>query len=336
LADRPPGGGESGQPAASVIVLNYNGRRFLDSCLEALAAQRLRGGCEVLLVDNGSQDGSVEHVRDRHAWVRILEIGRNAGFSRANNLAMREARGRHLVLLNNDTRVRPGWLQALVESADANPRAGAITSKLVFADRPGVIQNAGVLLLDDGGGGDRGTGEQDRGQYDERVEVFGFCGAAALLRRETLEDAGGLDETFFSYYEDTDLSWRMRLRGWTVLYEPRAVVEHVHSGTSEERSAFFTFHADRNRLFTLLKNASPRFLARSLRAVLGRVASPHNSGAGAGGRSEPLLARVAASFCLHLPEMLVKRTFIRARRKVSDQDLESWLYPRAEWDARFA
>jgi GT2 family glycosyltransferase len=327
---------EGDRPAASVIVLNYNGKRFLDACLDALAAQRLPGGCEVLLVDNGSQDGSVEHVRDRHGWVRVLEIGRNAGFSTANNIAMREARGRHLVLLNNDTRVRPGWLQALVSAAEASPRAGAVTSKLVFADRPGVIQNAGVLLLDDGGGGDRGTGEPDRGQYDERAEVFGFCGAAALLRREMLGDVGSLDETFFSYYEDTDLSWRMRLRGWTVLYEPRAVVEHVHSATSEERSFFFTFHADRNRLFMLLKNASPRFLARSLRAVLGRVASPHESPAGAGGRAGRPFGRVAGSFLLHLPEMLVKRAFIRARRKVSDRDLESWLYPRAEWDARFA
>jgi hypothetical protein len=113
-------------------------------------------------------------------------------------------------------------------------------------------------------------------------------------------------------------------------------VEHVHSATSEERSFFFTFHADRNRLFMLLKNASPRFLARSLRAVLGRVASPHESQAGAGGRAGRPFGRVVGSFLLHLPEMLVKRAFIRARRKVSDRELESWLYPRAEWDARFA
>src|SRR6202022_2016320 len=139
----------------------------------------------------------------------------------------------------------------LGSAADANPRAGAVTSKLVFADRPQVIQSAGTLLLDDGGGGDRGAGGQDRGPYDDGGEVFGFCGPAALLRREALDDVGGLDETFFAYYEDTDLSWRMRLRGWNVLYEPGAVVEHVHSATSGERSFFFTFHADRNSLFML-------------------------------------------------------------------------------------
>jgi GT2 family glycosyltransferase len=318
-----------------VIILNHNGRRFLDSCLPAVAGQEVAGGCEVLLVDNGSDDGSLDHVRKAYRWVRILELGRNTGFSTANNTAMREARGRHLVLLNNDTRVREGWLAALVSVADANPRAGAVTSKLVFADRPGVIQNAGVLLLDDGGGGDRGAGEQDRGQYDEPGPVFGFCGAAALLRREMLADVGCLDETFFAYYEDTDLSWRMRLRGWSVLYEPGAVVEHVHSATSGERSFFFAFHADRNRLFMLLKNASPGFLVRSLRSVFFRVVTPPPSTTAIEARGRHPHGRVAASFCLHLPEMLVKRMFIRARRKVSDKEVEGWLYPRAEWDARF-
>jgi GT2 family glycosyltransferase len=335
LADRLSKGGEADRPAASVIILNHNGLRFLDSCLEAVAAQQVPGGCEVLLVDNGSHDGSIDHVRKAYGWVRILVLGRNTGFSRANNLAMGKARGRHVVLLNNDTRVRDGWLAALVTAADANPRAGAVTSKLVYADRPEVIQNAGVLLLDDGGGGDRGAGEQDRGQYDEPGPVFGFCGAAALLRREMLDDVGCLDETFFAYYEDTDLSWRMRLRGWNVLYEPGAVVEHVHSATSGERSFFFTFHADRNRLFMLFKNASPGFLMRSLRSVLSRVATPQGSKTSVETRYRHPHGRVAASFCLHLPEMLMKRMFIRARRKVTDKEVEGWLYPRAEWDARF-
>jgi GT2 family glycosyltransferase len=317
------------------MVLNHNGRHFLDTCLEALAAQRAPGGFEVLLVDNGSDDGSLEHVRRLHGWVRAVAFGKNLGFSRANNLAIREARGRYVVLLNNDTRVLEGWLAALVAAADTCPRAGAVTSKILFADRPDVIQNAGLLLLDDGGGGDRGSGERDLGQYDEPGEVFGFCGAAALLRREMLDDVGPLDETFFAYYEDTDLSWRMRLRGWSVLYEPRARVEHVHSATNEERSFFFTFHADRNRLFTLLKNGSPRFMARSLHAVIPRAANRHPSEPALQSRVHHPLLRVAASFCRHLPEMVLKRAYIRTRRRVSDQDVEAWLYPRAEWDARF-
>src|SRR5262249_51352308 len=146
---------------------------------------------------------------------------------------------------------------------EADRSVGAVTSKLVFMDRPGVIQNAGSLVLSDGSGGDRGTGEEDRGQYDRREEVFAACGAAVLLTRPMLDDVGALDPAFFAYYEDTDLSWRMRLRGWKIVYEPEAVVEHTHSGTSIEWSPFFTFHADRNRLFMILKNAPPTFALRS-------------------------------------------------------------------------
>ncbi len=326
------------QLAASVIVLNYNGERYLNGCLEALASQKIDGGFEVLLADNGSADGSVKRVRLNHPWVRIVEIGRNRGFSGGNNLAFRAAQGRYLVMLNNDTRVRPGWLAALVAAADSAERVGAVTSKLVFADRPDVIQNAGLLLLSDGGGADRGAGEADVGQYDRREEVFGFCGAAALLRREMLKDVGGFDETFFTYYEDTDLSWRMRLRQWCVLYEPAAVVEHVHSATTNmEGSMFFFFHADRNRLFLLVKNASPRLALRCLKALRTRVADQRSDAPAAAELivTRPL-RRVALSFCRHLPEMLLKRLVIRRRSRVADQEIERWLYPRSEWDARSA
>jgi GT2 family glycosyltransferase len=325
------------RPAASVVVLNYNGERYLNGCLAALARQEVDGGFEVLLADNGSTDGSIERVRRDHQWVRVVEIGRNRGFSGGNNVAFRAAAGRHMVVLNNDTMVQPGWLAALVAAADSDERVGAVTSKLVFADRPDVIQNAGLLLLSDGGGADRGSGERDVGQYGRREEVFGFCGGAALLRRDMLKDVGGFDETFFAYYEDADLSWRMRLRGWSVLYEPAAVVQHVHSATNVDGSSFFLFHADRNRLFLLVKNASPRLALRCLKALRNTVAD-HRSASTAAAElivSRPL-RRVALSLCLHLPEMMWKRLAIRRRSRVADQEIERWLYPRSEWDARFA
>ena len=142
---------------------------------------------------------------------------------------------------------------------------GAITGaeSILFLDPPDTIQNAGSLLLSDGSGADRGFREPDRGQYDKPEEVFGACGASVLYRREMLEDVGSFDETFFMYYEDTDLNWRMRLRGWKVMYEPSAVVDHVHAGSSREWSPFFIFCVDRNRLFMLLKNASARTAVRS-------------------------------------------------------------------------
>jgi len=337
-----------GRARASVVVLNHNGRRYLDACLEALEAQQLAGGFEVVVVDNGSDDGSVEHLRQRWPQVRLIEAGRNLGFAAGNNLGIRQARGEYVVLLNNDTRVRPGWLEALVEAAERDPKVGAVTSKLVFMDRPGVIQNAGSLLLSDGSGGDRGTGEDDRGQYDREEEVFAACGGAALLRRSMLEDVGLLDETFFCYYEDTDLSWRMRLRGWRITYQPAAVVEHVHAATSGEWSPFFTFHADRNRLFMIVKNAPWPFVARSFlgfawlavgfaaRAAVRRLAGRRGTGERPGPSRIRIHASVLGSLLRHLPDLLGKRRRIRRHRRVSDREVLSWLYPRERWNSKLA
>jgi N-acetylglucosaminyl-diphospho-decaprenol L-rhamnosyltransferase len=331
------------------VVVNHNGRRYLDDCLAALLDQRLDGGFEVILVDNGSADGSAAYVRGRWPKVRVVEAGANRGFAGGNNLGIEQANGHHLVLINNDTRARAGWLAALVAAAESDPRAGAVTPKLVYMDRPHVIQNAGSLLLSDGSGADRGAGEEDRGQLDQPEEVFGLCGCGALLRREMLADVGTFDEDFFAYYEDTDLSWRMRLRGWRVLYEPAAVVEHVHSGTSVEWSPFFTFHVDRNRLFMILKNAPSAFVARSFarfavqsaragaRALLRRGRRRPAAGGGTGGVSRSRIhLQVAASLLKHLAPMLARRRRIRRGRAVADAEIARWQYPREKWDNRAA
>lgn len=332
-----------------MVILNYNGRRYLDACLDALMAQELDGGFEVVVVDNASEDSSVEHLHERWPQVLVVQAGRNLGFAGGNNLGLRHTRGEHVVLLNNDTRVRPGWLRALVAVAEADPAMGAVTSKLVFMDRPGVIQNAGGLVLTDGSGGDRGTGEDDRHQFDAREEVFAACGCAVLLTRRMLEDVGTFDDTFFVYYEDTDLSWRMRLRGWQIVYEPAAVVEHVHSGTSQEWSPFFIFHVDRNRLFMIIKNAPAGFVLRSVarfgflsagfaaKAAARRLGLGRGTGAVAPGLSRAgIQLRVVLSLVRHMPEMLSKRRAIRRGRRASDAEIIRWFYPRELWDARFA
>jgi GT2 family glycosyltransferase len=344
---------ELARPSASVIVLNLNGKRYLNGCIESLLSQQLSGGKEIIVVDNGSSDGSVEHVRTQWPQVCVVEADRNLGFAEGNNLGIAQARGHHIVLLNNDTRARPGWLAALVSAADADDSIGAVTSKLVYMRQPDIIQNAGSLLLSDGSAGDRGSDEVDVGQYDSREEVFAACGCAMLVKRAALTDAGLFDPTFFCYYEDTDLSWRMRLRGWRILYEPAASVEHLHSGTSVEWSPFFTFHVDRNRLFMILKNAPAAFVLRSflgfawlsVRAVARTVARRRRSIAGASTHGAPrpsagsralIHARVLCSLIVRTPEMLRKRAGIRGRRRVSDNEIMRWQYPRQLWDERSA
>ncbi|MBO0727934.1 MAG: glycosyltransferase family 2 protein [Acidimicrobiaceae bacterium] len=335
-------------PEATVIVINWNGLRYLDTCFKSLLNQEVEGGFEAILLDNSSADGSASHVRERWPAVRVVESGGNLGFAAGNNLGMRSARGRHIVLLNADTAVQPGWLRALIEAVETSPRIGAVTSKLVFMADPNEVQNAGSLLLSDGSGADRGFHERDHGQFDAREEVFGACGAAVLYRREMLEDVGMFDETFFNYYEDTDLNWRMRLRGWTVLYEPTAVVHHVHAGSSGEWSPFFIFHVDRNRLFMILKNAPPGMVLRTfarfaglaaanaVRGSLSRMIRPPaalervNQGAG----RARIHLKVVASLLRHLPDLLRKRWSIRRRRSVPDSEIARWFYPRDMWLSR--
>jgi len=325
------GGKLSTSPGASVIVVNFNGAGTIQRCIESLRSQDV--AFERVVVDNGSTDGSLEWLRGQPE-VRLVEAPGNLGFAGGCNLGMRAARGKHLVLLNNDAFARPGWLKSLIAAADSELAAGAITSKIVYADRPGIIQSVGTLLLGDGSGGDRGSGEVDRGQYARREEVFGFCGAAALLRRDALADAGQFDERFFMYYEDTDLSWRLRLRGWSVVYEPAAVVDHVHAGSAHEWSPLFTFHVDRNRLFMLVKNARTGLLLRSFASLAWRaVKAPRQTGPN---RPPTDKAAVLRSLMGHLPGLLWTRIQIRSRRRTRDADIERWLVARSQWDARSA
>ncbi len=209
-----------------------------------------------------------------------------------------------------------------------------------------MIQNAGGLLLSDGSAAERGYQQDDHGQFDSTEEVFGICGAGVLLGRPMLDDVGGFDEAFFMYYEDIDLSWRMRLRGWKVLYEPRAVIDHVHSATSQEWSPTFVFHVDRNRLFTVLKNAPAGFVIRSFagfysRAIRnfsrGRVSTTGEVGQATrtpGPRRAGIHLKVALSFLRWFPVMVGRRRRIRRQRTVADAEITRWLLPREQWDAR--
>ena len=318
----------------AVVVLNFNGRPYLEPCFAAMTEQVAPGGRDLVLLDNGSSDGGPESVEALFPEVRVIRLGRNLGYAAAYNRAFAILPHPFLVVVNNDTRARPGWLAALVGAVDADPDVAAVTSKLVYAGRPGVVQSAGTLLLSDGGGGDRGSGEADSGQFEKREEVFAFNGGSALLRRAAIEEVGGFDERFFAYYEDTDLSWRLRLRGWKIIFEPASVIEHVHSATNREGSDFFTFHVDRNRLLMLAKNGSPSFIAGAVRK-LGRHA------AGASGplgprRTARHYGRLLGSLARHLPAELVARVRIRGRMTVGDQEIERWVFPREKWDARSA
>jgi hypothetical protein len=250
-------------PDVSVIIVNYNGRRWLEGCLAAVGAQTDAGGVEVILVDNGSSDGSVDLVRERFAHVRVHVADRNLGFAAGNNAGARLAQGSYLAILNNDTVVQPGWLAALKRPFETDSSIGLSTSRIVYLDDPSIVDSAGDGYLRAGGAFKRFHG-QPAARAGEAADVFGACGAAFMIRRGLFEDLHGFDEDFFMVYEDVDLSFRARARGYRCVYVPDAIVWHAGSGSLGRLSPSAVFYGQRNLEWTYVKNMPWRLLLQSL------------------------------------------------------------------------
>ncbi len=243
----------------SVIIPNYNGRRFLKTCLTALEAQTYpREYLEVILVDDASQDDSVSYVQRMFPHVRVLPLQKNSGLAVACNRGAAVARGEIIALLNNDTEVEPGWVGALVRALEEHPWAGAAASKILLFDRRHILHSAGDMVGLDGIPRNRGVWEEDRGQYDEDRVVFGGCGGAVAYRRVVWDALGGFDEDLFMYLEDVDLAWRMQLRGWGTVFAPEARVYHHLSATGGGPLA--SFYTGRNTIWVIAKNMPSRLL----------------------------------------------------------------------------
>jgi GT2 family glycosyltransferase len=237
----------------SIIIPNYNGLRFLVTCLDALRGQSYeRALTEVILVDDASTDESVPFVEANYPEVRIVRLARNSGLATGCNAGAQAARGELLVMLNNDTEAEPGWLAALVETAVAHPAAGAIASKMLLFDRRDTLHNAGDVMGSDGIPRNRGVWEVDRGQYDAAPAIFGGCGGGVAYRREAWQQAGGFDERLFMYLEDVDLAWRLQLLGWEAVFAPAARLYHHLSATGGGKLA--SYYVGRNTIWVIAKD----------------------------------------------------------------------------------
>lgn len=251
----------------SVVIPNYNGKRYLEGCLSSLSAQTFRD-FEVILADNGSSDGSAEYVAEKFPMVRIVKNGANLGFAAGVNSGIRSARGEFILALNNDTAADEDLLRSLAGAMDSDQGVGMCASKMLFLD--GRINSVGICLSRSGAAWDRGMGEEDEGQYEEPCEVFGPSAGAGLYRREMLDEVGLFDEDFFMYMEDVDLAFRGRLAGWRCLYVPEARVHHVHGGTAGFGSDLSVYYGNRNVLWYPVKDFPRRLLISSLPWILGR------------------------------------------------------------------
>ncbi|MGE5617896.1 MAG: glycosyltransferase family 2 protein [Sphingomonadaceae bacterium] len=238
-------------PFISVIVPNWNGARYLAGCLDSLRSQSYQH-FEVLVVDNGSTDGSDRMVPERYPEFHLLSLGSNLGFAAAVNEGIRRSRGELVALLNNDAEAEIDWLERLAEGAARHPEAGFFACKILLYDRRDVIHSAGDFYSRDGVPGNRGVWQRDEGQFDREEYVLGACGGASGWRRSLFEDVGLFDESLFMYCEDVDLSLRAQLRGHKCVYLPAARVYHRLSATGGGETA--SFYCGRNFVAVAAKN----------------------------------------------------------------------------------
>ena len=236
-----------------VVIVNWNGRKYLAPCLDALASQTFTD-FQVWLVDNGSTDGSVDFLRTHYPHIHLICNAENRGFAAANNQAIRAGSARYVATLNNDTTVDPGWLEALMRVLDENPHAGMAASLMLFADRPEIINSAGIGVDRVGIAWDLQGGEKVHSDDTRAAPVFGACAGAALYRRAMLDEVSLFDEDFFAYLEDVDLAWRAQWAGWQALFVPQARVLHHHSATAGEGSPFKNRLLGRNKVWLIAKN----------------------------------------------------------------------------------
>lgn len=311
--------GDTIAPHVSVIVLNYNGLKWLSACLNALVGQVDAPRFEIVLVDNGSTDGSSAYVESRYPSVRIVQTGRNLGYAGGNNAGARVARGAWLAFLNNDTVAAPDWLARLDQVAGAREGAALVTSRLELLAFPGYIDSAGDGYLRAGGAYKRGHGAPI-GSWLQSGEVFGACGAGFLIRRDVFDQLAGFDEDFFMVYEDVDLSYRARLAGHRCWYAADAIIRHAGSATLGTVSAQAVYYGQRNLEWTWLKNTPPGLLLRTLPEHLAYSLAgvAHYIARGRGGAA--LRGKVAA--LIGLPSLMRKRRDVQRARRVDSSTLE--------------
>lgn len=241
------------KPFCSVLVLNFNGLEHLEECFSSLSKLDYpKSRYEVIMIDNGSADGSVAFVRKHFSWVKVLKLDKNYGFAEGNNRGLRAAKGEYIVFLNNDTKVRPHWLSGLVDVANISEDVGICGSKIFDQKLNAVVGEGRLNVL--------GVPEIIS-RHTKATECFFVSGASMLVKRKVLKRLGQcFDPEFFAYFEDVDLCWRAKLAGYKVMYAPASEVVHKGGATSKPkpgqkpRSNLMKLYHYRNKIWAFRKN----------------------------------------------------------------------------------
>ena len=264
-----PIGGRMDYPTVSVIVLNYNGLRYMEDCFASLSLMDYPSDrVELVLADNASSDGSVEYVRQHFPQVRVIQFDQNYGISIALNRAAEQVSSEYVAFLNSDMKVRTHWLAGLVEALEDEPGVVCSSSKILNWDG-NLMDFGGTIMLFTGQARADGYHDPDLTAYDDVRYILAPCSGAMLIERQIFLETGAFDENFSIYFDDIDLGWRLWILGYKVVYAPQSLCNHIHFGTlSQQPPARITYLYERNALFTIIKNYEQQYLDRVLPAAL--------------------------------------------------------------------
>jgi hypothetical protein len=323
-------------PGVDIVVLNHNGKKFLDDCFISLRSTTYTN-CKVHLLDNASTDDDVQWTRDHYPEVNIIQNPDNNGFCTAYNLALAATTGKYFVCLNNDVKVKPDWIDHLVDLAESDETIAALQCKMVsFFDEKqfeyagssgGMLDKYGYPFL-------RGrvfqSIEQDHGQYDDIAEVFWTCGAAMFIRRSVLEQTGNFDDTIVHHMDEIDLCWRMHMNGFICKVVPKSVILHYGGATIQSTSFKKMYWNHRNSVYVVMKNYGRRqaIMKTFVHFILDYMAAANSL---VQGHFTHARAIFAAHWWIitHFFLIIEKRKEVQMRRKVSDEVILKKMYPKS-------
>ncbi len=321
----------------SVIVLNWNGKDVIFDCLDSLLAQTYLSK-EIILVDNGSKDGSLAMIRERYPQgLKIIANPKNLGFAGGCNVGMTASQGEWIALINSDSTIEKNWIQEMVKGIRRSVSIGMVACKIYFWGKEKVLENTGQIISRDGLGRTRGRLEKDEGQYDHRSAVLCPSGCAALYRRRMLDQTGFFDEKFFAYADDIDIGLRGRLAGYKCFYIPSAVAYHKLSASFGLLSPLKAFLVERNRLWVVIKCFPlPHLLASPFHTVARYFFHLYGIVGHKGPASQyvekislasllVIMVRVYLSTIWNLPHLFKERAVIMKKTKTTARQFELWM-----------
>jgi len=308
-------------PSVSAVIVTWNSAADINACLGCCLSDNTVS--EITVVDNASTDRTLAVIEASYPSVQLIKNNANLGFAAAANRGIKESAGDFILLINPDIRFGAGFVAALLNALESDPRAGAAAPKLL---RPGgkILDSTGLVMQKNRKAIDRGSGEDDIGRYNREIEIFGACGAAGLFRRAMLEDVKTgdeyFDESFFSYKEDVDLAWRANLLGWRAVYVPSAAAVHERGWKTAGRKDIprtVRRHSHKNRYLTIIKNDDPVNLVLHMPWVLAYEAKLFIYSM----FIEPFLFLSFWDIIKLLPEAVKKRGAVMARRKTTPREI---------------